>query len=93
MKDIAIYRLQRVDKALERLNAAFARLEAAVDAKGAGPPSRSGSDDGKALADVQAELSALRQDYESLHGAASKVADRLDGTLDRLKAHAPAAVG
>ena len=33
------------------------------------------------------------RDYEYLHGAASKVADRLDGTLDRLKAHAPAAVG
>ena len=83
LKDIAIYRLQRVDKALERLNGAVARLEAAVEAKGTVSSSHQGGDD-KALAEAQTELVTLRKDYDAIHGAASKVAERLDGTLERL---------
>lgn len=89
LKDIAIYRLQRVDKALERLNAAVARLEAAVQSKGPDAAKPAG-ENVQALADAKAEIKALRGEYESLHAVASSVADKLDGTIDQLKAEAAA---
>ena len=92
MKDIAIYRLERVDKALERLDAVVARLETAVQSKGAIPATQSG-ENGQALTDVRADMAALRSDYDALHAVASKVADRLDGSIDQLKADTSAAAG
>ena len=89
MKDIAIYRLQRVDKALERLNAAVARLETAVQSKEPKEAAPAG-ENVQALADAKAEIKSLRSEYESLHAAASSVAERLDGTIDQLKAEASA---
>lgn len=79
MKDIAIYRLQRVEKALERLSAAVSRLETVAD----GIPKLKVSDEGgpkegEQFDLIQAELDAIRGDYRTLHTAASKVADRLD---------------
>lgn len=89
LKDIAIYRLQRVDKALERLGAAVARLESATQAENAAFAANGGQNDGD-LAAAQSELAALKADYEVLHKAASTVADRLDQTIDRLSADSAA---
>ncbi|NKB43796.1 MAG: hypothetical protein GKS03_05910 [Alphaproteobacteria bacterium] len=85
MKDIAIYRLQRVEKALERLGAAVSRLESAsagldvVDVKQEDSPK-----EGEQFNLLQAELDAIRADYEQLHTAASQVADRLDDKIELL---------
>ena len=92
MKDIAIYRLQRVDKALERLNAAVARLDNAIQTKGpADSQATSGEENGNAA--LQAELSALRNDYDALHAAASTVAGRLDSTVAQMTANSSKAAG
>ena len=92
LKDIAIYRLQRVDKALERLNAAVDRLDTAIQTKGASEtPGTSGADSGNAA--LKAELSALRKDYDALHAAASSVADRLDSTVAQMTASASKSAG
>lgn len=92
LKDIAIYRLQRVEKALERLNGAVSRLDAAASALPVEQPKSqdvSGQNDQYDLA--QAELTALRADYERLRLAATTVTGRLDDTIERLEApqHAP----
>ena len=79
MKDIAIYRLQRVEKALERLGTAVTRLETAADVISRPPVDGQDSPkDGEQYDLIQAELEAIRGDYKNLHAAASKVADRLD---------------
>ncbi len=92
MKDIAIYRLQRVDKALERLNAAVARFDAAIQTKGI-DTSQGTREAESGKADLQAELNALRKDYDALHAAASTVADRLDGTVAQLTASTSSTAG
>ena len=84
LKNIAIYRLQRVDKALERLNIAVARLETAVQLKGQGA-STLRKEKGNVAEDPAEALLALRRDYEVLHAAASKVAFQLDGAIEKLK--------
>ncbi|MFL2770285.1 MAG: hypothetical protein ACJZ9F_04675 [Rhodospirillaceae bacterium] len=84
MKNIAIYRLQRVDKALERLNIAVARLETAVQLKGQGASTLT-AEKGNVAGDPAEALAELRRDYEILHAAVSKVAFQLDGTIEQLK--------
>lgn len=85
MKDIAIYRLQRVEKALERLGTAVSRLEAATE--GLGPNSAQAQDgpaEGEQFDLIQAELDAVRADYEVLRVAATKAADRIDEKIEVL---------
>ena len=85
LKDIAIYRLQRVEKALERLGAAVGRLEGATIAIQV--PDEA---DSKAQTDVgqlnflHTEIESVRADYDRLHAAATQVADRLDQTIETL---------
>lgn len=79
LKDIAIYRLQRVEKALERLGAAVTRLETVADViPRPSVDGLEGPQDGEQYDLIQAELEAIRGDYKNLHAVASKVADRLD---------------
>lgn len=83
MKDIAIYRLQRVEKALERLGLALSRLEAvALDAKEnkmVFGNTRKAEDD-----EILDELDNLKRDYNKLHEAASTVAKGLENAIDKL---------
>ena len=62
-------------RATERLQAALDRIERAVER------------DGPALAtgDLQAALRSARSENAELQEVARRVADRLDGTIDRLK--------
>lgn len=87
LKDIAIYRLSRVEKALERLNTAVSRLDAAAESIPEGAPAddtdTARQSDQYELA--KAELAALRADYDRLHAAATTVAGRLDETIERLE--------
>ena len=79
MKDIAIYRLQRVEKALERLGTAVSRLEAATEGlRSESVQVPDGPEEGEQFDLIQAELDAVRADYEVLRVAATKAADRLD---------------
>lgn len=93
LKDIAIYRLSRVEKALERLNTAVGRLDAAAETIPTGAPAADADtapqSDQYDLA--QAELAALRADYDRLHEAATTVAGRLDETIERLESNTTAA--
>ena len=85
MKDIAIYRLQRVEKALERLGTAVTRLESATTGLGVKDVAQEdGRKEGEQFSLLQAELDAIRADYEQLHTAASQVADRLDDKIELL---------
>ncbi|MBT5239657.1 MAG: hypothetical protein HOH20_09805 [Rhodospirillaceae bacterium] len=93
MKDIAIYRLQRVEKALERLGTAVNRLESAttrLDVKDI--EQDDGPKEGEQFNLLQAELDAIRADYEQLHSAASQVADRLDDKIELLGGTAQSAL-
>ncbi len=85
LKDIAIYRLQRVEKALERLGAAVGRLEGATTAIEVPEEADSSvqSDKGQ-LNFLHTELESVRADYDRLHAAASQVANRLDQTIETL---------
>ena len=89
MKDIAIYRLQRIEKALERLDSAVSRLEnASAEAaqRSANVAASNGQDkDGGQLELAEAELAALRRDYDTLRKAATTVVDRLDETIERFE--------
>lgn len=87
LKDIAIYRLQRVEKALERLNTAVSRLDAVAERIPADKPAdEAGAAPQTDQYDLaQAELTALRADYDRLHSAATTVAGRLDETIERLE--------
>ena len=86
MKDIAIYRLQKVEKALERLGVAVARLESATDVFEPIQDSElQASAGGEQLTLLQVELEAM------LRTAATQVAQRLDDTIDRFDAPAPSA--
>lgn len=95
LKDIAIYRLQRVEKALERLDGAVSRLDAAMSVRQADkadpvdPSVESAQNVQYDLA--QAELTALRADYERLRAAATTVSGRLDKTISRLETESAAA--
>ena len=91
MKDIAIYRLQRVESALARLNTAVAHLETVAEAAMRAEPAMPGEEPNDADA-LQADLASLKHDYETLHAAATKVAARLDKTIEQLSA-APAGPG
>ena len=62
-------------RATERLQAALDRLERAVEQ--GGPAQGAG--------DLRAALSAARHENEQLQEVARSVADRLDGTIARLK--------
>lgn len=88
LKDIAIYRLQRVEKALERLNQAVGRLDSAASTLKVETPEPDSDHDGQndQYDLAQAELTALKADYDRLHEAATTVAGRLDETIERLEA-------
>lgn len=86
LKDIAIYRLQRVEKALERLDRAVSRLDAASSALPQDQPETAeGGTENEQYDLAQAELTALRADYERLRTAAMTVSSRLDETIARLE--------
>ena len=92
MKDIAIYRLQKVEKALERLGVAVARLESATDVFEPIQDSELQASAGcEQLTLLQVELEAMRADYDQLRTAATQVAQRLDDTIYRFDAPAPSA--
>lgn len=85
MKDIAIYRLQRIEKALERLGTAVSRLEAATEGLGSESVQvEDGPAEGEQFDLIQAELDAVRADYEVLRAAATKAADRIDEKIEVL---------
>lgn len=85
LKDIAIYRLQRVEKALERLGTAVGRLETAASALDVGAgEQKEAPEEGEQFNLIQAELDAIKADYKQLHSAASQVADRLDDKIELL---------
>lgn len=85
LKDIAIYRLQRVEKALERLGAAVSRLEGAAAQVHVPDETESiGNQDDGQLNLLQTELDSVRADYDRLKVAATDVAARLDSTIEKL---------
>jgi uncharacterized protein YukE len=62
-------------QATERLQAALDRIERAVERDGSTP----------AAGDLQAALRSARSENAQLQDVARRVADRLDGTIARLK--------
>ncbi len=85
LKDIAIYRLQRVEKALKRLGAAVDRLEGAATAIELPAEVDSSVQSGNGqLNFLQTELESVKADYNRLRIAATQVADRLDQTIETL---------
>lgn len=85
LKDIAIYRLQRVEKALKRLGAAVDRLEGAAAAIELPAEVDSSVQSGNGqLNFLQTELESVKADYNRLRIAATQVADRLDQTIETL---------
>lgn len=86
LKDIAIYRLQRVEKALGRLDAAVSRLETAgmaVLERAEAASTLGEQTNGQQIEIIEAELEGLRKDYDALRTAATSVADRLDATISK----------
>jgi hypothetical protein len=85
LKDIAIYKLLRVERALERLGTAVLRLEAATE--GLGTDSAHVQDvpaEGEQFELIQAELDAVRADYEVLRSAATNAANRIEEKIETL---------
>lgn len=66
-------------QATERLQAAMERIERAVESTAGG----NGSD--QASGDLQAALKSAQSENAALQDVARQVAERLDGTIDRLK--------
>lgn len=82
MKDIAIYRLQRIDAALARLVQSLDRLESVTAQVEVGQGASSGGSPGGS----HDELAAMQRDYAALKAAATKVSDQLEQTLTKLEA-------
>lgn len=75
--------MSKLNDANERLDAALARLEAAVAARGQEAGAAAGAaDDNQRL---QSELTRLRADFESLQATSGTVSSRLDGAIGRLR--------
>ncbi len=79
MKDIAIYKLTRIEQALETLAHAVQRLDRAARERLEAEPEAAFD------AEMEAELEALRADYENLRTVSQVVSDRLDGAIHRLR--------
>ena len=85
MKDIAIYKLLRVERALERLGTAVLRLEAATEGLGTDSAQvQDGPAEGEQFELIQAELDAVRADYEVLRSAATNAANRIEEKIETL---------
>ena len=87
MKNIAIYRLERIKTAMERLGVAVTRLESAIQNNNEVDTLSSGRTD-EGSESLATEIEILKQDYANLHSAAKKVSEKLDLTIDRLKTNA-----
>lgn len=84
LKDIAIYRLGRIEKAIERLGAAVTRLESATQSdKSAKAASLAKNAEDTAIL-LELEMANLKKDYAALYVAAGTVVERLDATIGRL---------
>ena len=85
MKNIAIYKFQRVESALERLNQALTRLDDATESVKSDPPSSSSdSDSQKTAKALAAELSQLRGQHDHLRDVAGEALEALNAAIEVL---------
>jgi len=73
----------RIEQALDRLGAAVERLEHAGRTHVQGQGS---AEESARIERLNAELAAMRQDYESLQLTSQKATGRIDAAIGRLKA-------
>jgi hypothetical protein len=78
LKDIENYKLPRIGDAVQRLERAIARLDAAAGNAGPTAPLL------KKSQEAERKLSDLQQNHEALREAATRIASRLDMAIGRL---------
>ena len=76
--------MSRLEEAQTRLDAALRRLDAALQATEAGARAATESRD-RQIASLVAELTALRQERDTLGIVADQAASRIDAVIDRLR--------
>ena len=85
LKNIAIYKFQRVESALERLNQALTRLDGATENTKAEPVAAGSQSEGQKTAKaLAAELSQLRGQHDQLREAAGEALEALNAALEVL---------
>jgi hypothetical protein len=73
--------MSKIEDAALRLEAAVARLEQAVERRG-----ERGLDGAAASRQLVTDLAAAKDDYAALEATTTRVASRLDATIERLSA-------
>ncbi len=76
--------MSRLEEAQTRLDAALRRLDAALQATEAAARAATESRD-RQIASLVAELTALRQERDTLGVVADQAASRIDAVIDRLR--------
>ncbi|GEO80532.1 DUF4164 family protein [Pararhodospirillum oryzae] len=84
MQDIAIYKLVRIEQAVESLARAIDRLETVVVERG-GAGGAAGAGDPAVEAELRQEIEELRADYENLRTVSQAVAGRLDSAIGHVQ--------
>ena len=79
-----ILRMSRLEDARARLDRALKRLDAAVQGLEAASRVATESRD-RQISSLIAELTALRQERDSLNAVADQAASRIDAVIDRLR--------
>jgi hypothetical protein len=93
LKDIAIYKLARIEQAIESLARAVDRLEMAaasrplVEAVALEPAEVVPAEVPESESEIalRREIEGLRADYENLRTISRTVSNRLDSTIDRVR--------
>jgi hypothetical protein len=86
LKDIAIYKLARIEQAIDDLSRAVERLEAAAYSRAVDIPVVE-EDPGESESEIalRREIEGLRADYENLRTISRTISGRLDSTIDRVR--------
>ncbi|WP_041794406.1 hypothetical protein [Pararhodospirillum photometricum] len=81
MKDIAIYKLARIEQAVDSLSRAIDRLELAALERAPLDPEHSAAEEA-----LRREIEDLKADYENLRTVSQAVSTRLDSAIGRVRA-------
>ncbi|MCF8478988.1 MAG: hypothetical protein K9H25_01020 [Rhodospirillum sp.] len=87
MKDIAIYKLARIEQAIDDLSRAVERLERAAQSRPTPVAVVEDEDMGESESEaaLRREVEGLRADYENLRTISRTISGRLDSTIDRVR--------
>lgn len=84
MQDIAVYKLSRIEQALDSLSRAVDRLEAASEGLGRSHPVADAISSSEEA--LRLEIADLRADYDNLRTISQTVSQRLENAIGRVRA-------